>query len=91
MSCCRSASWDGSRASGMRSALPPTEASRRGVNRIGYAVGSTDFLSGAVEALEEAFVPVDAAIVGLIDEVDVVRERGLSFVRGRDDLPGSAR
>jgi ethanolamine utilization protein EutN len=33
-------------------------------------------------ALEEAFVPVDAAIVGLVDEVDVVAGRGARFVRG---------
>jgi len=35
-------------------------------------------------ALEEAFVPVDAAIIGLVDEIDRPGARG--FLRGRDDL-----
>jgi ethanolamine utilization protein EutN len=36
----------------------------------------------AALALEESFVPVDATIVGLVDEVDVTKGRGARFVRG---------
>lgn len=36
-------------------------------------------------ALEESFVPVDATIVGLIDEVDVVSGRGVRFTRGQSE------
>lgn len=39
----------------------------------------------AALALEESFVPVDAAIVGLVDEIDVMEGKGKSFLRGRDD------
>jgi microcompartment protein CcmK/EutM len=43
----------------------------------------------AALALEETFVPVDAAIVALVDEVDVVAGRGRHFLRGRDDRRGA--
>jgi ethanolamine utilization protein EutN len=36
----------------------------------------------AALALEESFVPVDATIVGLVDEVDVMAGRGARFLRG---------
>ena len=39
----------------------------------------------AALALEETFVPVDAAIVGLVDEVDVEKGRGIPFVRGKNE------
>jgi ethanolamine utilization protein EutN len=49
--------------------------------------GEMVFLVGAREAslaLEEAFVPVDAAIVGLVDEA--WRSDAPGFLRGRDDV-----
>ncbi len=50
--------------------------------------GEVVFLVGAREAslaLDEAFVPVDAAIVGLVDEAwREDQKRG--FLRGRDDV-----
>jgi ethanolamine utilization protein EutN len=52
-----------------------------GPGEVVYYVGARE----AALALEESFVPVDAAIVGLVDEVDVVRGKGRHFVRGRDD------
>lgn len=48
--------------------------------------GEVVFLVGAREAalaLEESFVPIDAAIVGLVDEAHRPGSRG--FLRGRDD------
>lgn len=53
--------------------------------------GEVVFLVGAREAalaLEESFVPVDAAIVGLVDEAwrDDTRS---GFLRGRDDRSGA--
>ncbi len=52
--------------------------------------GEVVFLVGAREAalaLEEAFVPVDAAIVGLVDEAWRDDQRA-GFLRGRDDARG---
>lgn len=49
--------------------------------------GEVVFLVGAREAalaLEESFVPVDAAIVGLVDEA-FRDDTGEGFLRGRDD------
>lgn len=54
--------------------------------------GELVFLVGAREAslaLETPFVPVDAAIVGLVDEVHLA-EGGAGFLRGRDDRRGPA-
>jgi ethanolamine utilization protein EutN len=62
------------------------------VDTLGAGPGEVVYWVGAREAalaLDEAFVPVDAAIVGLIDEIDVVRGRGAHFVRGRDDVQGA--
>ncbi|MDP3278018.1 MAG: EutN/CcmL family microcompartment protein [Deltaproteobacteria bacterium] len=42
-------------------------------------------------ALEESFVPIDAAIVGLIDELDVLASKGKSFVRGHEKSEGAPR
>ena len=59
---------------------------------IGTGPGEWVYWVGAREAalaLAETFVPVDAAIVGLVDELDVVKGRGKDFLRGRDD--GGAR
>lgn len=50
--------------------------------------GELVFLVGAREAslaLEQPFVPVDAAIVGLVDEVHM-DGGGQGFLRGRDDV-----
>lgn len=50
--------------------------------------GEVVFLVGAREAslaLDEAFVPVDAAIVGLVDEAWRADGKG-EFLRGRDDV-----
>lgn len=49
--------------------------------------GEVVFLVGAREAalaLEEAFVPIDAAIVGIVDEA-WRDDQGRGFLRGRDD------
>ncbi len=59
---------------------------------IGTGPGEVVYWVGAREAalaLEESFVPVDAAIVGLVDEIDVLKGRGKHFVRGRDDVKGA--
>lgn len=45
----------------------------------------------AALALEESFVPVDAAIVGLVDELDVVPGKGSHYLKGRDDVTPPAR
>ena len=53
--------------------------------------GELVFLVGAREAalaMEVPFVPVDAAIVGLVDEVHLA-EGGRGFLRGRDDARGT--
>ena len=53
--------------------------------------GEVVFLVGAREAalaLEEAFVPVDAAIVGIVDEA-WRDDQGRGFLRGRDDRSAS--
>ncbi len=53
--------------------------------------GELVFLVGAREAslaLEQPFVPIDAAIVGLVDEVHRT-DGGAGFLRGRDDLRGA--
>lgn len=53
--------------------------------------GELVFLVGAREAslaLEQPFVPIDAAIVGLVDEVHRA-DGGRGFLRGRDDLGGA--
>lgn len=42
----------------------------------------------AALALEETFVPVDAALIGLVDEVALEAGRGRGFLRGRDDVRG---
>ncbi len=58
------------------------------VDTVGAGPREVVFLVGAREAalaLEESFVPVDAAIVGLVDDVHHVASRG--FLRGRDDVP----
>jgi ethanolamine utilization protein EutN len=55
---------------------------------VGAGPGEVIYYVGAREAalaLEESFVPIDAAIVGLVDEVDVLADRGRPFLRGRDD------
>lgn len=52
-----------------------------GPGEVVYWVGARE----AALALDEAFVPVDAAIVGLVDEIDVAPGRGGAFLRGRDD------
>ena len=52
--------------------------------------GEMVFLVGAREAalaLEQPFVPVDATIVGLVDELHRV-DGAKSFLRGRDDVGG---
>lgn len=52
--------------------------------------GELVFLVGAREAslaLDEPFVPVDAAIVGLVDEIHRA-DGGEGFLRGRDDVGG---
>ena len=54
--------------------------------------GEVVFLVGAREAalaLEESFVPVDAAIVGLVDEAHR-DDLGEGFLRGRDDAKRSS-
>ncbi len=54
--------------------------------------GELVFLVGAREAslaLEQPFVPVDAAIVGLVDEVHRT-DGARSFLRGRDDVGGAS-
>ena len=61
---------------------------------VGAGPGEMIYYVGAREAalaLEESFVPVDAAIVGLVDEIDVVAGRGRSFLRGRDDVKKAQR
>lgn len=53
--------------------------------------GELVFLVGAREAslaLEQPFVPVDAAIVGLVDEVHLA-DGARGFLRGRDDVRGA--
>ncbi len=55
---------------------------------VSAGVGEMVFLVGAREAslaLDEAFVPVDAAIVGLVDEAWRSDGKG-EFLRGRDDV-----
>lgn len=50
--------------------------------------GEVVFLVGAREAslaMEESFVPVDSAIVGLVDET-WRDDQGRGFLRGRDDV-----
>lgn len=69
-------------ANGVRSGDPFVAADPLGAapgERI-YYVSSRE----AALALEESFVPIDATIVGLIDELDVVAGRGKSYVRGRE-------
>ena len=54
--------------------------------------GELVFLVGAREAslaLEQPFVPVDAAIVGLVDEVHRT-DGARCFLRGRDDVGGAS-
>ncbi len=55
-----------------------------GPNELVYWVGARE----AALALETHFVPIDAAIVGIIDEIDAAGPRARAFVRGRDDVPG---
>ena len=53
--------------------------------------GELVFLVGAREAslaLEQPFVPIDAAIVGLVDEVHLANG-AKGFLRGRDDVRGA--
>ena len=53
--------------------------------------GELVFLVGAREAslaLEQPFVPIDAAIVGLVDEVHLA-DGAKGFLRGRDDVRGA--
>jgi ethanolamine utilization protein EutN len=71
-------------AHGKRTAEPFVAADTvsAGPGELIYYVGARE----AALALEEAFVPVDAAIVGLVDEVDPLRGKGKHFLRGRDDL-----
>ncbi|MBL8605014.1 MAG: EutN/CcmL family microcompartment protein [Myxococcales bacterium] len=55
--------------------------------------GEVVFLVGAREAalsLDESFVPVDAAIVGLVDETARGDEKP-GFLRGRDEFEGGPR
>lgn len=62
------------------------------VDTVGAGYGEVVFWVGAREAalaLEESFVPVDATIVGLVDEVH--RAEGKGFLRGRDDVAGDVR
>lgn len=64
----------------------PTGAPLVAADTVSAGPGEVVFLVGAREAalaLEESFVPVDAAIVGLVDEAH--RPGGPGFVRGRDD------
>src|SRR4051812_31110728 len=49
-----------------------------GPGEVVYYVGARE----AALALEESFVPVDAAIVGLVDEIDVLKGKGKHFLRG---------
>ncbi|MEI8259079.1 MAG: EutN/CcmL family microcompartment protein [Deltaproteobacteria bacterium] len=73
-------------ASGKRSGDPFVAADpvSAGPGEVVYWVGARE----AALALEESFVPVDAAIVGLVDEIDVVSGKGRPFLRGRDDRRG---
>lgn len=68
-------------------ALEPTGGPLVAADTVGVGVGEVVFLVGAREAslaLDPSFVPVDAAIVGIVDEAH--REDGApSFLRGRDD------
>jgi ethanolamine utilization protein EutN len=54
---------------------------------VSAGVGEVVFLVGAREAslaMDESFVPIDAAIVGLVDET-WRDDQGRGFLRGRDD------
>lgn len=60
------------------------------VDTVSAGPGEMVFLVGAREAslaLEQPFVPVDAAIVGLVDEVHMAGG-AKGFLRGRDDARG---
>jgi ethanolamine utilization protein EutN len=76
-------------ASGTRTGDPFVAADpiSAGPGEVVYWVGARE----AALALEESFVPVDAAIVGLVDEIDVIKGRGKHFLRGRDDVKKGAR
>jgi ethanolamine utilization protein EutN len=70
--------------------LRPTGAPFVAVDTVGAGPGEVVFWVGAREAalaLDESFVPVDAAIVGLVDEVHRPGRPG--FLRGRDDVGGA--
>jgi ethanolamine utilization protein EutN len=69
--------------SGRRSGEPFVAADTvsAGPGEMIYYVGARE----AALALDEAFVPVDAAIVGLVDELDVQKGKGSHFLRGRED------
>lgn len=81
--------------------VEPIDASRRptgdpfvaadtvqaGPEELVYYVGARE----AALALEPSFVPIDAAIVGLVDEIDAHGSRVRPFLRGRDDARGGAR
>lgn len=62
-------------------ALVMADSVGAGPGEVVYWVSSRE----AALALEETFVPVDAAIVGLVDQLDVVEGRGRSFTRNRDE------
>jgi ethanolamine utilization protein EutN len=74
----------GTRTGGPFVAADPISA---GPGEVVYWVGARE----AALALEESFVPVDAAIVGLVDEIDVIKGRGKHFLRGRDDVKKGGR
>jgi len=75
----------------VNTALAVTGAPFVAADTVGVGPGEVVFLVGAREAslaLDPSFVPVDAAIVGVVDEA--WRADGAqSFLRGRDD--GGAR
>lgn len=71
----------------VNTALARTGAPLVAADTVGVGVGEVVFLVGAREAalaLDPSFVPVDAAIVGIVDEA--TRADGAKeFLRGRDD------
>ncbi len=52
-----------------------------GPGEVVYWVGSRE----AALALEVTFVPVDAAIVGIVDQLDMKHPHGATFTKGRDE------
>lgn len=74
----------------VNTALAAVGAPLVAADTVGAGPGEVVFLVGAREAslaLDPSFVPVDAAIVGLVDEAHRA-DGAKDFVRGRDDRSG---